>query len=87
MSELVRPFDAERDHWRGGKGVVVLEYGDYECPYSRQAFRNIEQLQAQDSVAALRFPTLPSDGDPPSRDGRRGLRRGRSGTGALLAYA
>jgi hypothetical protein len=45
MSELVPPFDAARDRWRGGEGVVVLEYGDYECPNSRQAFRNIEQLQ------------------------------------------
>jgi protein-disulfide isomerase len=53
MSELVRPFDAARDHWRGGEGVVILEYGDYECPYSRQAFRNIDKLQAQDP--SLRF--------------------------------
>jgi protein-disulfide isomerase len=53
MSELVRPFDAARDHWRGGEGVAILEYGDYECPYSRQAFRNIERLQAQDP--SLRF--------------------------------
>jgi protein-disulfide isomerase len=53
MSELVHPFDAARDHWRGGDGVVILEYGDYECPYSRQAFRAIEQLQAQDP--SLRF--------------------------------
>jgi protein-disulfide isomerase len=53
MTELVRPFDAARDHWRGGEGAVILEYGDYECPYSRQAFRNIEELQAQDP--SLRF--------------------------------
>ena len=45
MSVLAPPFDAARDHWRGGEGVIVLEYGDYECPYSRQAFRSIEQLQ------------------------------------------
>lgn len=53
MSGLVRPFDAARDHWRGGDGTEILEYGDYECPYSRQAFRNIERLQARD--ASLRF--------------------------------
>jgi protein-disulfide isomerase len=53
MSELVRPFDPARDHWRGGEGAMILEYGDYECPYSRQAFRNIEHLQAQDP--SLRF--------------------------------
>jgi NhaA family Na+:H+ antiporter len=53
MSELALPFDTARDHWRGGEGVVILEYGDYECPYSRQAFRTIERLQAQDP--SLRF--------------------------------
>lgn len=53
MSELVPAFDSARDHWRGGEGVVILEYGDYECPYSRQAFRNIAQLQAEDP--SLRF--------------------------------
>jgi protein-disulfide isomerase len=47
------PFDAARDHWRGGDGVVILEYGDYECPYSRQASYNIARLQAQDP--SLRF--------------------------------
>jgi protein-disulfide isomerase len=53
MRKLVRPFDAARDHWRGGDGVVILEYGDYECPYSRRAFRIIDRLQAQDP--SLRF--------------------------------
>jgi protein-disulfide isomerase len=53
MSELVPPFDAACDHWRGGAGVVIVEYGDYECPYSRRAFRSIERLQAEDS--SLRF--------------------------------
>ena len=38
MSVLVPPFDAARDHWRGGGGVVILEYGDYECPYSARPF-------------------------------------------------
>jgi protein-disulfide isomerase len=34
------------DHVRGPAGApVVLEYGDYECPYSRQAFRAIERLE------------------------------------------
>ena len=53
MSELAQPFDAARDHWRGGDGVVILEYGDYECPYSRRAFRIIGRLQARDP--SLRF--------------------------------
>jgi NhaA family Na+:H+ antiporter len=59
MSELVPAFDAARDHWRGGDGVVILEYGDYECPYSRQAFRTIEQLQAQDASLRFVFRHLP----------------------------
>jgi len=59
MSELVPPFDAGRDHFRGGEGVVVLEYGDYECPYSRQAFRNIEELRAADPSLRFAFRHFP----------------------------
>ena len=34
------------DHTRGpGNAPVILEYGDYECPYSRQAFRAIERAE------------------------------------------
>ena len=34
------------DHVRGPLAApIVLEYGDYECPYSRQAFRAIERLE------------------------------------------
>jgi protein-disulfide isomerase len=40
------PLDEEVDHVRGpSTGRVVLEYGDYECPYSRAAFRAIERVQ------------------------------------------
>src|SRR5262249_8828031 len=28
-------------------GRLILEYGDYECPYSRQAFHAIEQVEQQ----------------------------------------
>ncbi len=42
------PLDEEADHVRGSSaGRVILEYGDYECPYSRQAFRAIEQVERQ----------------------------------------
>jgi protein-disulfide isomerase len=27
--------------------VVILEYGDYECPYSRRAFREVERVERQ----------------------------------------
>ena len=34
------------DHVRGEPDArVILEYGDYECPYSRQAYRAIEQVE------------------------------------------
>jgi protein-disulfide isomerase len=34
------------DHIRGpAGGRVILEYGDYECPYSRRAFREIERVE------------------------------------------
>jgi protein-disulfide isomerase len=45
MADL-QPLDEAADHVRGSAGGrVILEYGDYECPYSRQAFREIEQVE------------------------------------------
>ena len=42
----VAPLDETVDHVRGApSGHVILEYGDYECPYSRQAFRQIEIVE------------------------------------------
>jgi protein-disulfide isomerase len=42
----VQAIDAAVDHVRGTPtGRLVVEYGDYECPYSRQAFRAIEQVE------------------------------------------
>src|SRR5436190_24305593 len=39
-------LDAAVDHVRGpSAGRLIVEYGDYECPYSRQAFREIERLE------------------------------------------
>jgi len=35
-------------HVRGpADAPLILEYGDYECPYSRAAFRAIEQVEAK----------------------------------------
>jgi len=51
----VEPLDERVDHVRGEAGAtVVLEYGDYECPYSRQAFRAIERVE-QDLSGGVRF--------------------------------
>jgi protein-disulfide isomerase len=50
----LEPLDEQLDHVRGPAGArVILEYGDYECPYSRQAFREIEQVERR--VVDVRF--------------------------------
>ena len=42
------PLDEKADHVRGAPvGRLIIEYGDYECPYSRQAFHAIEQVERQ----------------------------------------
>jgi protein-disulfide isomerase len=44
----VAPLDEEGDHVRGSAaGRLIIEYGDYECPYSRQAFHAIERVEQQ----------------------------------------
>jgi protein-disulfide isomerase len=44
----IDPLDETVDHIRGPRtGRVILEYGDYECPYSRRAFREIERVEQQ----------------------------------------
>ena len=49
------PLDEEVDHARGPTaGRLVLEYGDYECPYSRQAFQAIECVE-QELSGRVRF--------------------------------
>jgi protein-disulfide isomerase len=57
----LEPLDNSIDHVRGGTaGSVILEYGDYECPYSRPANREIERVERRpgDGVrfAFRRFP-------------------------------
>jgi protein-disulfide isomerase len=42
----IEPLDDVVDHVRGGPaGRLIVEYGDYECPYSRRAFREIEHVE------------------------------------------
>ena len=44
----MEPLDDAIDHVRGpSAGQLIVEYGDYECPYSRQAFRAIERVERQ----------------------------------------
>ena len=49
------PLDENVDHVRGAPGSpLIIEYGDYECPYSRQAFHAIEQVERQ-LAGTIRF--------------------------------
>jgi len=51
LLRLQRPVDPDRDHRRGGcraaGGVIVLTYGDYQCPYCRQLGQVVERLGCQ----------------------------------------
>jgi protein-disulfide isomerase len=42
----MEPLDDAIDHVRGSaSGRLIVEYGDYECPYSRRAYREIERVE------------------------------------------
>ncbi|TMM09226.1 MAG: DsbA family protein [Actinobacteria bacterium] len=48
LQSVLEPLDQVVDHVRGPEGAKsILEYGDYECPYSRAAYRSIERVEAQ----------------------------------------
>jgi protein-disulfide isomerase len=48
QESMMEPLDAAVDHVRGSEtGRLIVEYGDYECPYSRQAFRAIERVESK----------------------------------------
>ena len=41
-----KPVDTAVDHVRGEPGGrLIVEYGEYECPYSRRPYREIELLE------------------------------------------
>jgi protein-disulfide isomerase len=44
---MIQPLDDAVDHVRGSttNGRLIVEYGYYECPYARAAFRQIQQVQ------------------------------------------
>ena len=51
----IEPLDEAVDHVRGPAGApVILEYGDFECPYSRRAYREIQRVE-QELGGNLRF--------------------------------
>ena len=48
-------IDEAIDHVRGpAGGHLILEYGDYECPYSRMAYREIQSVE-QELDGRVRF--------------------------------
>ena len=47
-SHPLQPIDPRVDHVRGEPAShTILEYGDYECPYSRAAYRAIQTVERQ----------------------------------------
>jgi protein-disulfide isomerase len=48
VSAALVPEVAEaRDHVRGSRGPTLLIFGDYECPYTRAAYRSVQSLEAE----------------------------------------
>ena len=77
----MEPLDEEVDHVRGPAAArLIVEYGDYECPYSRQAFRAIERVERRTRRTASASPSgtsrsprstrTPSRRRPPPRQPR-----------------
>jgi protein-disulfide isomerase len=52
---MISPLENGVDPVRGPEGArLIVESGDYECPYSRQSYRSIERVEAELS-AGVRF--------------------------------
>jgi protein-disulfide isomerase len=48
VSAALVPEVAEaHDHVRGSRGPTLLIFGDYECPYTRIAYRSVQFLEAE----------------------------------------
>src|SRR5712692_1700529 len=63
----MEPVDEAVDHVRGSPaGRLIVEYGDYECPYSRQAFQAIERVERElGECARFAFRHFPLTGIHP----------------------
>jgi protein-disulfide isomerase len=48
LQSVIEPLDEAIDHIRGPQSArLIVEYGDYECPYSRAAYRAIQRVEAE----------------------------------------
>jgi protein-disulfide isomerase len=56
---VVPPVDEARDHVRGSSGRTLLVFGDYECPYTRRAYRSVEALEADGVPFRFAFRHFP----------------------------
>jgi len=58
QQSVLEPLDPVIDHVRGPTTArLIVEYGDYECPYSRAAYRSIERIESRGIRFAFRhFP-------------------------------
>ena len=80
---LVGAQGRSRPRPRAGFRSVVLEYGDYECPYSRQAFRQIELVERDERRLRFAFRHFPlTESTPRARQRRPQPRRPRSRAGS-----
>src|SRR4051812_18952218 len=53
LSSMTHMLEVDQlDHLRGSGQPLIVEYGDYECPYSRAAYREIQQVE---QVTPIRF--------------------------------
>ena len=48
-----------RDHVRGSRGPTLLVFGDYECPYTRAAYRSVQALEAEGVPFRFAFRHFP----------------------------
>ena len=55
VMQMLEPLDEAIDHVRGPAGArLILVYGDYECPYTRRAYRQVQRVEAE-TVDGIRF--------------------------------
>jgi formate-nitrite transporter family protein len=56
---LVPEVTEARDHVRGSRGPTLLIFGDYECPYTRLAYRSVQFLEADGVPFRFAFRHFP----------------------------